>query len=92
MSFPSTIKDPDARLDYHRNWANWLEGDTLISSTWLCDAPEITLEDSDFESTGLTTIFASGGEIGNTYLLVNRIETGQGRVDDRTIKIKIKAQ
>jgi len=91
MSFPSFIKDPDARLDYEIDWSEWLPtGDVITASAWECDDPAMVLEDEDFDNTS-ATVFASGGVIGTSYLVVNRIETGQGRINDQTIKIKIKA-
>jgi len=96
MSFPSYVKDPDARLDYEIDWSEWLGslpavGDVITDSVWECDDPAIVLEDAQFDNTS-ATVFASGGVIGTTYLITNRIETGQGRINDQTIRLKIKAK
>jgi hypothetical protein len=81
-------KDPDAVLDYAGNWAAWLKGDTILTSTW--DVPSGITKDSDSHTSTATLIWLSGGTVGQTYLLRNRITTAAGRVDDRTIAIKIK--
>lgn len=92
MSFPSFVKDPDARLDYEIDWSEWLPtGDTIIVSTWECDDDAVTLEDATSDDDS-ATVFVGGGVIGTSYLVTNRIETGQGRINDQTIKIKIKSQ
>ena len=91
MSFPSFVKDPDARLDYEVDWSEWLStGDTIITSTWECDDAALVLDD-DAHDDDSAAVFASGGVIGTSYLMVNRIETAQGRINDQTIKLKIKA-
>jgi hypothetical protein len=81
-------KDPDAVLDYTGNWAAWLGVDTILTSTW--EVPEGITKDSDDKTATTTQIWLSGGTVGQTYLLRNRITTAAGRVDDRTIAIKIK--
>jgi hypothetical protein len=85
------IKDPDARLDYSINWTAWLAtGDTIVSSDWASSAPTTLVVDSDsFDGTSATVVL-TGGEIGETYEVRNRITTDAGWIDDRTIKIKIR--
>jgi hypothetical protein len=81
-------KDPDATLDYKGDWSKWLGGDTIATSTW--DVPDgITLLSETHDATTVLTWF-SGGTAGQKYEVRNRITTAAGRVDDRTIAIKIK--
>lgn len=82
------IKDPDAVLDYTVDWATWLGTDTISTSSWPVIPAGIT-KDSDTNSTTIATIWLSGGTIGETYQLTNRIVTAGGRTDDRTITINI---
>lgn len=90
MSFPQFIKDPDARLDYEVDWSEWLPtGDAITASLWECEDAALVLDDEQFD-TNSATVFASAGVLGTTYFVVNRIETGQGRINDQTIRIKIK--
>lgn len=81
-------KDPDAVLDYTVDWATWLGTDTISTSTWPVVPAGIT-KDSDTNSTTIATIWLSGGTIGETYQLTNRIVTAGGRTDDRTITINV---
>ena len=90
MSFPSFVKDPDARLDYEVDWSEWMPaGDSITASIWECDDAAIIIDDEQFGADSATA-FISGGVLGTSYLVINRIETGQGRINDQTIKIKIK--
>lgn len=82
------IKDPDAFLDYGRNWASWLGDDTIVASDWI--VPDGITEETASFTTTTTTIWLSGGTVGETYDLTNRITTADGRIDDRTFSIKIR--
>lgn len=83
-------KDPDAVLDYTVNWATWLDGDTISTSTWTV-ASGIT-EDSDSNTTTTATVWLSGGTAGRTYAATNNIVTAAGRENDATITIKVQQQ
>lgn len=92
MSFPTFTQDPQDRLDYEVDWADWLPtGDTVIASAWASSDPVLVLEDDAFTTTS-AVVFVSGGTLGQSYLVTNHIETGQGREKDQTLKIKIKSQ
>ena len=80
-------KDPAAVLDYQFNWAEWLAGDTIAASTWTAE-DGLTVEDDDFTSV-LTTVWLSGGAVGLTYAVTNRITTAGGRTDERTLSIVV---
>jgi hypothetical protein len=83
-------KDPNAVLDYVIDWGDeWLEaGDEISTSTWT--VPTGITKDSDDKTATITTIWLSGGTDGVTYDIVNRIVTTGGRIDDRTITIKVR--
>lgn len=88
---PTTFtKDPDAVLDYVNDWASWLAGDTIISSTWI--APSGITVDSDSFTDTTATVWLSGGTVGTSYSVVNRIVTAAGRTDDRTLHFHVKEQ
>lgn len=87
------IKDPDARLPYAVDWSAWLanEGDTASSATWI--APDgIVQEASPAPSLtdGVATAWFSGGTDGKDYRITCRLTTTGGRVDDRTVTIKVR--
>jgi hypothetical protein len=89
MSIATFYKDPDAVVDFAIDWSDWLPtGDTISTSTW--DVPAGLTEDSETESTTLTTVWLSGGTAGQDYNITNQIVTAGGRTDDRTITIKVR--
>lgn len=87
------LKDPGAVLDYLIDWgAEYLgPGELLAASEWSVVPGEtggITVVGSDFDAT-TSTVKAGGGVAGHLYQLVNRITTGAGRVDERSIAIRV---
>lgn len=81
--------DPNAVLDYGRNWAAWLGVDTIDTSIWII-APETegdenpVVEEASSNTATTTTLWLSGGTPGNKYAITNRITTAGERTDDRT--------
>lgn len=80
------VKDPAAVLDYQWNWAAWLATDEVIATSTVTAPTGITV-DSESNTTTAATVWLSGGTEGQTYLLVNRITTDQGRTDERTLTV-----
>lgn len=81
-------KDPNATLDYTVNWAPWLpDGDAIDSVAWEVPAG-LTLVSSS-NTTTKATAFLSGGELGERYRVVCRVTTTGGRIDDRTVQLRI---
>jgi len=77
-------KDPDAVLDWEIDWSNKLEtGETISASTWTVPAG-ITKDSDSFTGTA-TTVWLSGGTLGEGYTVVNHITTNLGRERDKTI-------
>lgn len=79
-------KDSDAVLDYAINWSAWLDGDSIVASTWTCETG-ITIDSDDFDASS-TLLWLSGGTAGESYLVTNHIVTAAGREDDRSIMIR----
>jgi hypothetical protein len=91
MSF--LLKDPDAILDYRIDWgAEYLaDGELLAGSEWSVvpdEAGGVTVAGNDFDTTS-STVKAAGGIAGRIYSLVNRITTSTGRIDDRSIVVRV---
>jgi hypothetical protein len=82
------LKDPDATLDYAFNWTDWLATGETISTSTVAVTTGIT-KVSDSQANGIVTVWLSGGTEGNTYSIANKITTSAGRVDERTIKVRI---
>ena len=92
-------KDPDSLLDYEIDWTNFLSDsdgnviDSLLSSTFIAPAG-VTVRlnpPSTFTSTN-TRVWLEGGTEGSQYDVVNRIQTADGRVEDRFFRIRIKSR
>lgn len=83
------IKDPDSKLDYGFDWSSWLAtGETILTSTWTVETGLTKVSDSN--STTATTIWVTGGTVGESYVITNHITTSDGREDDRSHVLKIK--
>lgn len=91
MTDPITdwIKDPDADLDWHFDWTDWLDEGEAISASVMTPSAGITIHSAAFSSTD-TTIWVAGGTVGNVYSVANKITTSVGRIDERTIRIRVK--
>jgi hypothetical protein len=86
------LKDAGAVLDYLIDWgAEYLDGDLLAASEWFVapdDAGGVTVAGSDFDAT-TSTVRAAGGTPGSIYRLVNRVTLQSGRVDERSIVVRV---
>lgn len=82
-------KDPIANLDYERDWSVWLKaGDTILTSTWTVPAGLTKTDESNTAT--IATVWLSGGTVGSSYQVTNRIVTAQGRTDERSIQIVVR--
>lgn len=82
------VKDPDSVLDYRVDWSAWLDGDTIIASTFTPADDTLTV-DLDLFTTTTATVWLSGGTLGKTTV-TNHITTAAGRQNDYTLKFTIK--
>lgn len=82
------VKDPQAKLDYKIDWSDWLDADTISTSTWT--VPTGITGSNMSKTATTTTIWLAGGTAGTTYSVTNHIITAVSREDERTIKIKVK--
>jgi hypothetical protein len=81
-------KDPDAVLDWIWDWSDWLDsGETITASVFTVSAGLVL--NSDTSSTTTATAWLSGGTAGQPYSVANRITTSVGRIDERTITIRV---
>lgn len=81
-------KDPNALLDYVADWSEWLDTDTIATSTWT--VPAGLTNEGEQNTTTTATVWLSGGTAGTSYTVTNRISTAGGRTDDRSITVKVK--
>lgn len=86
-------KDPDAHLDYGFDWADWLDGDTISSSSWIIEGPdEVLTQDNPGHDDTTTSVWLAGGTLDEDYILTNRVTSAANRVDDRSYKVCIRAR
>lgn len=85
------FKDPNEVLDYDIDWTLRLAGDTIATSTWTIDNGSVTVNSNSFSSTD-TKVWLSGGTLGESCLLTNRITTTGLRTMDQSVKLKIKSK
>ena len=81
-------KDPDAVLDYAFDWSSWLSAGETISTRTITVGTGLTQPSTDTESSGVVTVWLSGGAAGNDYDVACKIETSASRTDERTITIR----
>jgi len=78
-------KDADAVLDYTIDWGDWLGDDTIDTSEWTVSAG---ITSGAYSKTGTTTtIWLSGGEVGETYTIRNLITTNGDRANGQSFKV-----
>ena len=86
------LKDPDAVLDYAVDWgAEYLGSDQLATSDWSVDPVEpggVIVEASSFDA-AMSIVKAAGGVAGRIYRLVNHVVLGSGRMDSRSIAVRV---
>lgn len=82
---PAPPKTPNEILDWGIKWDDWLyEGEEILSSIWY--VPAGLVGGVETITPGITGITLSGGTLGKTYKLTNRITTLQ-RVGERSMFI-----
>ena len=86
------MKDPQAVLDYAIDWsAEYLGEDSLAESEWTVEPLEaggVVVAGSDFDP-GVATVKASGGVAGRVYKLINQVVMASGRIDQRSIVLRV---
>jgi hypothetical protein len=89
------LKDPDAVLDYAVDWgAEYLDGDALTASDWSVEPEEpggVTIAGTSLD-TAIATVKASGGIAGKLYRLVNAVVLQSGRIDRRSVVLRVEAR
>ena len=87
------LKDPEAVLDYAIDWgAQYLdEGDLIADSSWSVEPDEpsgVAVLASSFGDR-VSSVQAGGGSPGRLYRLANRVVTQSGRIDERSIMLRV---
>ena len=83
------LKDPGSKLDWQHDWSGWLaSGETIATSQWTVEPAGLTLS-APMATASTTTVWVEGGTVGQVYRLVNRITTSAGRIEERTVVIRV---
>ncbi len=90
-------KDPESVIDYGSKYDGWLAPSEVIAiSGYYVDGVLIQsngqdvnglVVDSTENNTTTTKAWLSGGVVGTSYTLTNRVTTSQGRTEDRSMII-----
>lgn len=86
------LKDPDAVLDFGFRYHLWLQtAETIVDSDWDIETTgTLAVQSSNINVAGnTTTVWLTGGEAGVQYLVRNTITTSEGRVDQRTLLVRV---
>lgn len=93
------LKDPDAFLDYRFDAKAQTNGtgnedfltasDTIASFAVTADAGLTVDSTSKVDDDTAVVVWLSGGTLGEAYLVNCRITTAAGRVQDKTIRVRI---
>lgn len=87
MSLPLFIKSPTAKLDYGFDWSAYLGSLTITASLWFVSA-DVTVVSDSF-SNNKTGILLTGGNMGQRYLVTNRITRSDAEIDERSFTLSI---
>lgn len=85
---PTIDKDPDAKLDYSFDWTDWLAGVSDTIASYVVTVSGVTLE-SHARVSGVVTAWLSGGTAGLVGTASCKITTTGGRIDERTIGLRL---
>lgn len=86
------LKDPGARIDYTVDWAaGYLAGDTIAASAWIVvpeEAGGIAVDGTTSEAARASATL-EGGVPGHVYRVTNRVTLTSGRIEERTLSIRV---
>jgi hypothetical protein len=93
----SMVKDAGAVIDYAKDWADWLAGDTITNTEWFVENPTGAPDDlvvySQFDkptTPTMTTVWLAGGAPGSIWIVTNRISTAAGRTQDHSMRVLVR--
>ncbi|MDX3885806.1 MAG: hypothetical protein QHC65_15395 [Sphingomonas sp.] len=85
------LKDPDATVDYLIDWGERLEGRSVTASDWAvvpAEAGGIIIADDAVDG-ARTRATLSGGVPGHVYRATCQVELSDGRIDERSITLRV---
>lgn len=88
--FTAPSKDPSAVLDYGMDWTNWLDAGETISAQSVVVAPAGLTIGQVMQADGIVSWRVSGGTLGQDYIATCRVTTSIGRVDERSVRYRVR--
>lgn len=85
-NFPDP-KDPDAVLDYHSDWTDWLGSATITGHQVTVTGATL---DSSAAASGVVSMWISGGVAGQDAYIHVQVTASDGRIDERTHRLNIR--
>jgi len=84
-------QDSSDKLDYGIDWTRFLAaGETISASVWT--VPDEITKSGEGNASGVTSAFVTGGTVGETYEITNKITTSAGRIKSITFRLTIEDQ
>lgn len=84
-------KDPQEVLDFTRDWTDFLDGDTIATSSWEIEiGGDDLVIDADSNTTIAATVRLSAGAAGVTYVVTNTIVTAGGQTAQWSMEIVVR--
>ena len=102
MTSFTAVKDPQSVVTWTMDWSDWLNSDTVSTSTWSVTANEspvtLTVDSNSIAAdtsvspnlaSNWTLVTVSSGTAGVNYTLTNHIVTATGLEADRSITVRV---
>lgn len=91
-TFTAPIKDPQAILRHSMNWADWLQQGESIQGlpAVVSSVPAELVVDQIAQADGLVSWRVAGGTADANYVVTARINTNQGRTDERSVLYRVR--
>lgn len=92
MSF--YLKDPQSRVDYAIDWGGYAQGRVVTASAWAVAPTEAGGVSVDAASFDLhrSAVTLAGGVAGHVYSVVNHVTLSDGRIDRRSITLRVEGR
>lgn len=84
------VKDPDEIRAYVIDWSDHLGSDAISTSAWTVVSGSVSVSGSPTNTTTTATVKLTGGTIGETVELLNRITTAGGETLDQSIRVRVR--
>lgn len=88
--FEAPVKDPQSILFHGMNWSAWLDLNESITAQQVTSSDAALQIDQVSQTAGTVSWRVQGGLAGTDYTATVRVTTSNGRVDERTVRYKVR--